>query len=259
MKSPFPGMNPWLEGYLWPDVHSGLARTIVELIAPKIAPNYVARIDVYTVDDTAPESEIGIMYPDVEILKCHNIVSEPTITYGEDVLTAPNVIIPTGFSIPVRIPVVEIRDRAKNKLITAIEILSPVNKREPGLKAYQKKRADLHKNGVNLLEIDLLRRGTRPFAHSKIPQSHYQVLLSRANTRQTDVWTINIQDRLPNVPIPLLPSEPDVILDLGKALSILFERRLYYLSTDYTTKPPPPVFEKEDMDFIESIIKTENK
>ena len=259
MKSPFPGMNPWLEGYLWPDVHNGLARTIVELIAPKIAPNYVARIDVYTVDDTAPESEIGIMYPDVEILKRHNIVSEPTMPYGEDVLTEPNVIIPTGFSIPVRVPVVEIRDRAKNKLITAIEILSPVNKRESGLKDYQKKRADLHKNGINLLEIDLLRRGTRPFAHSKIPQSHYQVLLSRADNRQTDVWTINIQDKLPNVPIPLLPSESDVILDLGKALNILFERSLYYLSTDYTSKPPPPVFEKEDMDFIQNILKSESE
>ena len=259
MKSPFPGMNPWLEGYLWPDVHNGLARTIVELIAPKIAPNYVARIDVYTVDDTAPESEIGIMYPDVEILKRHNIVSESTMPYGEDVLTEPNVIIPTGFSIPVRVPVVEIRDRAKNKLITAIEILSPVNKREPGLKDYQKKRADLHKNGINLLEIDLLRRGTRPFAHSKIPQSHYQVLLSRADNRQTDVWTINIQDKLPNVPIPLLPSESDVILDLGKALNILFERSLYYLSTDYTSKPPPPVFEKEDMDFIQNILKSESE
>ena len=259
MKSPFPGMNPWLEGYLLPDVLKGLAGTIVELIAPKIAPNYVARIDVYTVDDTAPESEIGIMYPDVEILQRHNIVTEPSIAYGEDVLTQPSVIISTPLSVPVRIPVVEIRDTANNKLITAIEILSPVNKREPGLKVYQKKRLNLHRSGVNLLEIDLLRRGSRSFTHPSIPESHYQVSLLRADSSRTEFWAINIQDNLPKVPIPLRKTDIDVILDLGKALDILFERRFYYLSTDYTIKPPPPVFQKEDMDFIENIIKMENK
>ena len=255
MKSPFPGMNPWLEGYLWPDVHNGLADIIVELIAPKIAPKYVARIDVYAVDDTAPDSEIGIMYPDVGVLQRLNIVSEPAVAYGEEILTQPSVIVSIPLSIPVRVYVVEIKDRASNKLITAIEILSPVNKREPGLKDYQKKRLNLHRKGVHLVEIDLLRRGTRPFTHNSIPKSHYLISLLRAGTSQTEVWAINVQNKLPTLPIPLHPDDADVILDLGKALNILFERRLYHLSTDYTTPPPPPAFEKEEMDWIENIIK----
>lgn len=44
-----------------------------------------------------------------------------------------------------------------NSVITSIEILSPVNKREPGLTAYQRKRLQLHNAGVHLLELDLLR------------------------------------------------------------------------------------------------------
>ena len=254
MTSPFPGMNPWLEGYLWPDVHNGLARTIVELIAPKIAPKYVARIDVYTVDDTSPDAEIGIMYPDIEIFQRYSIASEPVAAYGETVLTEPDIIVPTYIPVPVRIPIIEIRDAAKNKLITAIEILSPVNKREPNLTDYQKKRMDLHKSGVHLLEIDLLRRGIRPFNHSSIPKSHYRISLLRANAHQTDVWTINVQDKLPNVPVPLLANEADVILDLTKALALLFERSLYYLSINYATKPPPPSFEKTDLDWIASVV-----
>lgn len=247
-------MNPWLEGYLWPDVHNGLARTIVELIAPKIAPKYVARIDVYTVDDALPDAEIGIMYPDIEIFQRYSMASEPVVTYGEAVLTEPSISVPTTMSVLVRIPVIEIRDTAKNKLITAIEILSPVNKREPNLTDYQKKRTDLHRSGVHLLEIDLLRRGIRLFDHPSIAKSHYRISLLRANAHQTDVWTINIQDKLPNVPVPLLASEADVILDVTKALALLFERSLYYLPIDYATKPPPPSFEKTDLDWIASVV-----
>ena len=34
MPSPFPGMDPYLEGYLWPDVHSALASKIRQTLIP---------------------------------------------------------------------------------------------------------------------------------------------------------------------------------------------------------------------------------
>ncbi len=37
MPSPFPGMDPYLEGYLWPDVHSALANKIRQQLT-QIAP-----------------------------------------------------------------------------------------------------------------------------------------------------------------------------------------------------------------------------
>ena len=67
MPSPFPGMDPYLEGYLWPDVHSALAGKIRQQLAPLLRPRYAARLAVYLVEDSAPESDIGIMYPDVEV------------------------------------------------------------------------------------------------------------------------------------------------------------------------------------------------
>jgi hypothetical protein len=67
MPSPFPGMDPYLEGYLWPDVHHALASEIRRQLAPQVRPRYAVRIEVATCHDDNPESEIGIMYPDVEI------------------------------------------------------------------------------------------------------------------------------------------------------------------------------------------------
>lgn len=242
MKSPFPGMDPYLEGYLWPDVHNRMAAVISELLAPQIAPKYVARLELYTVDDSSPETEVGIMYPDVEILK-RNLLREPEVAYGSrKVITEPTVIIASNKAIHLNIPVIEIRDVARNQLITAIEILSPVNKRKPGLEPYQEKRMDLHRSGVHLLEIDLLRRGTRPFVHPRLPQSDYLALLMRAGTRKTEAWAFNVDEDLPVLPVPLAAPDPDAKLDLKQALDLIYERSLYQLSIDYQKDPPPPEF-----------------
>ena len=72
MPSPFPGMDPYLEDYLWPDFHQNLAGAIQRQLTPKLRPRYVARLAVRMIQDPTPETEIGIMYPDVEILERQN-------------------------------------------------------------------------------------------------------------------------------------------------------------------------------------------
>lgn len=67
MPSPFPGMDPYLEGYLWPDVHNALAAKLRQLLTPLLRPRYTARLAIYVVEDLTPEGDVGIMYPDVEI------------------------------------------------------------------------------------------------------------------------------------------------------------------------------------------------
>jgi len=259
MKSPFPGMDPFLEGYLWPDVHNELAVAISELLAPQISPKYVSRLNPYTVNDTAPETEVGIMYPEMGALNCNNSLKESEVAYGKhNNFTAPTVVISAYPSIHLNIPVIEIRDVAKNQLITAIEILSPVNKRKPGLEPYQEKRMDLHRSGVHLLEIDLLRRGTRPFVHPRLPQSDYLVMLMRAGTGRTEAWAFNVEEDLPVLPVPLVAPDPDAKLDLKQALDLIYQRSLYQLSIDYQKDPPPPEFSEAIKAWIQGVvIKTE--
>lgn len=247
MPSPFPGMDPYLEGYLWPDVHHRLATQISDQLMPMLRPRYVARIEIQVVLDETPEADIGIMYPDVEIVRARQRESAPpAAAAGTGALTAgaPS-ITPTSLSVPlleaeVRLATVEIRDTAHNRLVTSIEILSPVNKREPGLSKYRNKRRQLYAADVHILEMDLLRRGQRPMAHPRIPRSAYRITLIRAGARCADIWSLHLQDPLPVVPVPLRAPDKDIPLDLAMAFTTLYDRAAYDLSLNYHEPPPPP-------------------
>ncbi len=141
MPSPFPGMDPYLEGYLWIDVHNTLANKIRQQLAPKIQPDYAVRLEIYLVQDTAPESEIGILYPDVEVLRQKSTFSSPIRSrlsaMGNLLVPPAPLTLPLMPPVEVRIVSVEVRDAASNTLVTSIEILLPVNKREPGIAPYR--------------------------------------------------------------------------------------------------------------------------
>jgi hypothetical protein len=251
--SPFPGMDPYLEGYLWPDVHSALAHKIRQQLAPQIQPKYVARLEISVIEDSNPEAEIGIMYPDVEVIKVsasHPLPPEaPGVIAGAE--TAPRITASLTIPLPqVRVTTIAIRDVAQNILITSIEILSPVNKREPNLSHYRQKRERLRAAQVHLLEIDLLRRGTRAWRHPRLPDVPYLVLLTRAQAGAVEAWPIKLQDTLPTLPVPLRSPDPEAVLDLSAALRAIYDEALYHLSIDYTQDPPPPPFPPEDMAWL---------
>ena len=248
MPSPFPGMDPYLEGHLWPDVHHSLASQIRDQLAPAVRPRYVARIEVQVTTDETPASEIGIMYPDVEIFRVRPQPEPPSLPPGGVLVAEAPTVTPATLSVPVahfevRVATVEIRDAAQNQLVTSIEILSPVNKREPGLSRYREKYHRLRDAGVHLLEIDLLRRGQRPLSCARIPDSAYRVTLLRAHAARADVWVL---DPLPVLPVPLHAPENDVALELGLALRTIYERAAYDLSINYAEAPPPPPLTPEE-------------
>ena len=257
MPSPFPGMDPYLEGYLWPDVHHRLATEISRQLMPHLRPKYVARIEIQVVRDKTPEAEIGIMYPDVEIVRTLHepapaLVSSDVALAGPPAPTAP-LTVPV-FQPEVRLASVEIRDAAKNELITSIEIISPVNKRQPDLARYRQKRDRLYEAGVHLLEIDLLRRGQRPFTHPRIPTCHYLITLTRRFGTTADVWPLQLADTLPTLPVPLREPDPDVVLDLGAVLTAVYNEAAYELSIDYNLSPPPPELEPEVTTWLREVL-----
>ena len=253
MPSPFPGMDPYLEGHLWPDVHNSLAYLIKAQLAPRLAAPYIVHMNNYTVQDTSPMDDVGIMYPDVKVFHKSNVVREPAIApYGKP-LTPETLILPDIKPVEVRIPVVEIRDRKNNKLITAIEILSPVNKRRPGFEPYREKRMRLHYAGVHLLEIDLLRRGEHPMEHPFLPRAHYIVSLIRAGEGKAQIWAMSIKDPLPIVPIPLKHPDEDSFLDLDKAFKDMYTQGVFEKSVDYSETPPPPAFSEWEVEWMKGL------
>ncbi|HEX6383338.1 MAG TPA: DUF4058 family protein [Anaerolineae bacterium] len=256
MLSPFPGMDPYLEGYLWPDVQNALANKIRQQLMPKLRPHYVARLEIYVVEDENPEVEIGIMYPDLEVVAVKERTTRERGSAKAEASESlvPPLILPLLEPVPVRLPTVEIRDVARNELVTSIEILSPLNKREPGLGKYRQKRQRLQEANVHLLEIDLLRRGQRPLSHPRLPDSPYLVTLVRAGSRQVEVWPVYLQDSLPVVPVPLRAPKPYVALELGTALQAIYDEAAYKLSLDYSQPPPPPPLSAEAEAWLRQLL-----
>ncbi len=255
-------MDPYLEGYLWPDVHNALASKIRQQLTPKLRPRYTARLEVYVVEDSLPESEIGILYPDVEVMwvrqRGEAVASAapsntPASPASISVTPAP-LTLPVFQPVPVRLVNVEIRDTAQNVLVTCIEILSPVNKREPGLTAYRQKRQRLYQAGVHLIELDFLRRGTRPFAHPRLPDVSYAIALTRAGSGVMDVWPLRLQDSLPIIPVPLRSPDPDVPLELSQVMADIYDEAAYDLSIDYSQPPPPPALSEAEALWMQKLL-----
>ncbi len=101
-----------------------------------------------------------------------------------------------------------------------IEILSPANKYGDGAREYLDRRTDLLRTETHLLELDLLRQGARIPRVGEPPPAPYYVYLSRWQRRPfTQIWPVALRERLPVVPVPLLPPDPDVPLDLQAAVA----------------------------------------
>lgn len=249
MPSPFPGMDPYLEHPdLWVDFHNNLAPAIQERLNRVIQPRYVARLTPSVVYDVIEIGEARVIRPDVAVVGTPPQAGNGGPRAVESGITPAPVTSSIPFEAPVELLSVEIRTTGTKQLVTAIEILSPVNKR-PGHHAYldyRRKRTDPLHSAAHFLEIDLLRAGERSPLERPVPRAAYVVTLSRATRRPTvEVWPIQISDSLPVLPIPLLEPDPDVPLDLDDALAAVYERGAYGAQIDYRVAPLPPLTDEE--------------
>jgi hypothetical protein len=123
-------MDPYLEGIHWTGFHATLGVEIVRQLAPRLRPRYVA----LPVERTQQGS--GVRGQRSEIFDHYNVLSEQQ--------TESSVLL-TSIAIPTAIPhlSIEVRDTAERRLVTAIEILSPTNKRGEGREEYLTKRQRL--------------------------------------------------------------------------------------------------------------------
>src|SRR6266571_5012588 len=69
MPSPFPGMDPYLEGSEWSSVHVALSAEMARQLAPKVRPKYIVRTARHFVTDMPEDIAVtaGDLYPDVSV------------------------------------------------------------------------------------------------------------------------------------------------------------------------------------------------
>ncbi|MDM8519882.1 DUF4058 family protein [Anaerolineales bacterium HSG6] len=120
----------------------------------------------------------------------------------------------------------------------------------PRLTKYRQKRERIKTAGVHLLEIDLLRRGTRVWQYERIPKTDYLMALTRATADRMEVWPIKLTELLPIFPVPLRYPDKDALLDLPAALNAIYDEAYYHLSIDYQADPPPPATSTETLAWI---------
>ncbi|NJK80305.1 MAG: DUF4058 family protein [Chloroflexaceae bacterium] len=247
MQSPFPGMDPYLEQpSMWPDVHNSLIAAIRDQLQIALAPNYRAVITPYTVFESIEIAPVRAVIPDVGMFERD---ASRTMESTAVAIEAAPLTLPAMMDVPTEYARIEIRTVRDHVLVTAIELLSPANKRPgaEGADAYEKKRQELFRSTAHLLEIDLLRGGRRPQVARPLPEASYFIFLSRVQHRPyIDIWPLSLRESIKPVPIPLCHPDPPIPLDLGAAIHETYRRARYDLDIDYRTDPPPPALSPED-------------
>ena len=243
MKSPFPGMDPYLELW-WRDVHHRLCTYACDALQSQLGRALRARIDERLVVE-ADESGHSI-YPDLRIIESDR-PRQTRVQPADGVAVAEPYIVHIEIE-PARQAFINIIDvRSGNRLITSIEILSPSNKLSgDGRDQYVRKQRETREAGASLVEIDLVRTGKRPTLAQLRVSAHrdttYQVCIFRAWRRDVcEVVPIPLTAKLPTVPIPLRQDDPEVSLDVQSLMDQVYRNGAYAVEIDYAKPCHPPL------------------
>lgn len=244
MKSPFPGMDPYLEHpSLWPDVHNRLIAALADDLSARVAPRYYVGLERRTYLLKADDM-VFIGRPDIAVAATTGVpvfASQPVTTS----VTVLEVDVPMQDEVSENF--LEIHEVKTGKLITILELLSPVNKlHKQGREEYERKRGYVFRSWTNLVEIDLLRAGDpMPVVGAQV-QSDYRILVSRGIQRPR-AWLIafTLRQPIPAFTLPLLPDDDEPEVALNRILHALYQRARFDLRLDYTQAPIPPLAEAD--------------
>jgi hypothetical protein len=252
MKSPFPGMDPYIEASgLWEGFHNHLIEAIYQALATVLPQGYSI--------DTAVRSYVVLLDEEGKqerLAKADVTITEPAAA-RKPRRRKDRVSVAEPADAPLSVPMqafiaedfkesfVEIYAELEERvLVTCIEVLSPSNKRRSteGWLQYERKRQALLLGRANLIEIDLLRGGDQQPMLTPWPDSPYRLLVSRASRApHCRVWLAHFLRRLPVLPVPLLSPEPDFVLDLQPLLDGIYALGRYHERIDYDRPLNPPL------------------
>jgi hypothetical protein len=255
MPSPFPGMDPYIERpEIWPDFHDRLITFIQEALQPQLRPRYIAlgQDRLFVVESDRP------IRPDLALVR----TSSPKPAAGAAATLEADA--PAVFELrreEVRQTFIEIVEPAAgNRVVTAIEILSPDNKAGgTGRISYRRKREEYRAGGVNLIEIDLLRAGrptvrVSPERLAALRPWHYLVAVRRRRPSRQEVYPIPLARRLPRVAVPLAEEDRDAVLDLQAAFTRCWDVGPYPELLRYDG-PPPGTLSPDEVRWCEDVLR----
>ena len=264
--SVFPGMDPFLEdAAFWEGFHDVLITECMYQVEKGLPDGYISnvkeRAEVISVDDPAAKvyvPDIGVAREVPRPKKVASPAGEGDGGTAVEVEAEP-VTIPSIDAIEVREAYIEILRVPGYELVTVIELMSPWNKHGAGVGIHRGKRAALVRDGIHLVELDLLRGGTRTKLSRPLPPADYYACVFRGDRKpDVDVFAWRLRDKLPVIRIPLRAPDKDVPLNLGEAVRTAYDRGRYDRKLRYA-RPLDPPLEGEHAKWAEALMRERTK
>lgn len=259
-KSPFPGMDPYLE-QAWRDVHQKLCVYACDDLQSQILDaGLVARVDERLVVEQPDEEEYRGIFPDVRVSQ-RQPVAPRRAGSGSGVTLAEPITVDLNNELHEESFIQIIDARSGGRVITVIEVVSITNKIPgPGRRQYRRKQVELRKATVSLVEIDLLRGGKHVtqiprWKISRKNRTPYSAVVHRAwNGSKYHYYRIPLREPLPTIAIPLRRDDADATLNLQSLIDRVYQNGAYAMDLDYA-RPPIPPLEPEDMEWASQVLR----
>jgi hypothetical protein len=257
MPSPFTGMDPWLEGgEVFPNLHERLIIYMQDALNAALPPGYVAtsKNRVWVDPELQREPDVALFRRDPQ----RKGNGGPALALDGLTAVAQELTPDT-----VAESYLEIRSARGKRLVTAFEVISLTNKRagEKGRETYRDKQHEYWLGNVNLVELDLLRRGPHVTAtpltllREKLGAFDYHISVAMPCGRPSH-WAagIKIGDRLPAIGIPLDSGVAPITIDLQPMIDLAYDRGRYSELFSYGDPCEPPL-SPEQQGWAEGVLR----
>ena len=149
-----------------------------------------------------------------------------------------------------------------NRVVTALEVLSPWNK-SPGRlnEEYRRKLKDYAASAVNLVEIDLLRspRGRLTVTENDMPIDRrapwYVAVRAAATPEEWKVYPIALRAPIPPFDVPLRASDAPIALKLQPLIERVYAAGGHD-DIDYSKPPEPPLSSSQDEAWVDQLLRS---
>jgi len=265
LRSPFPGMDPFLEiNPRWQVFHGWFVRKLAEQHQPR-ARELGCWIGV--------ERAVYQQEPSGELV----LVGEPDVLTGLDAsafaATAPSrpfsastephavheVVLDPDQMHRYKQEYLVVREIDQfQRVLAVVEMLSFANKEGTYVSKYREKRSKFLTSQAHFMEIDFLRAGDNPSRamFPELPPTPYFVLVARKTGlgRNEEGYALRLQEPLPTVDLPLGPPRPDLPLDLAAAFGSAYDLSARPGWIRYAEEPVPgPPLSAQDQAWVQQI------
>lgn len=254
MPSPFPGMDPYIESSKrWGDFHANLIASMRNELNARLPQGYAAETDQYVwiVEPGSPDEWIE---PDIYVAETRQH------TPSRRARPRAGRVAPLTVTLPKKLrrrrKYLRILDLESNRVVTAIEVLSPSNKLAgPDRTSYLVKRDEYLASPISFVEIDLLRCGKRfPLGAPFLNDKDYCVFVVRPwEYPHADLWAFGIRDALPEILIPVTEEVPDVTLPLRLCVDRVYDGGRYGERLPYD-RPLSPRLRGPDAAWVRELL-----